>query len=103
MGLSGGLDSAVVAALCQRVFPNDNIGVIMPCDSDPTDVRYARLLAERIGMRTITVDLTETWEMLCTTVEGSLPDAPDETSIVGPGQRETAPADDRFVQCGRTL
>lgn len=80
VGLSGGLDSAVVAALCQRVFPNDNIGVIMPCDSDPTDVRYARLLAERIGMRTITVDLTETWEMLCTAVEGSLPDAPDETA-----------------------
>lgn len=79
VGISGGLDSAVVAALCQRAFPNANLGVVMPCDSDPIDLEYARLLAERIGMPMITVDLTDSWRGLCTVVEDALADAPSET------------------------
>jgi NAD+ synthase len=31
MGMSGGLDSSVVAVLCQRAFPQNMLGVIMPC------------------------------------------------------------------------
>jgi len=49
-GLSGGIDSAVVAALCKKAFPDDVLGVIMPCHSDPTDVEHAILVAERFDI-----------------------------------------------------
>ena len=38
VGLSGGLDSAVVMALCQRACPSNSLGLIMPCNSNPEDV-----------------------------------------------------------------
>ncbi|HBI26840.1 MAG TPA: NAD(+) synthetase, partial [Peptococcaceae bacterium] len=40
-GLSGGLDSALVGALCQRAFPEDSLAVIMPCYSLDQDMEDA--------------------------------------------------------------
>jgi len=57
VGLSGGIDSAVVAALAKRALGDEAYGVIMPCDSDPADADDARLLAEAIGLTYRTVDL----------------------------------------------
>src|SRR5436190_15860956 len=37
VGLSGGLDSAVVARLAQLAAPTRVIGAILPCYSDPED------------------------------------------------------------------
>ena len=34
VGLSGGVDSAVVVRLCQLAAPGQTIGLIMPCASD---------------------------------------------------------------------
>lgn len=77
VGLSGGIDSAVVAALCQRAFPEHNIGVMMPIDSSPIDAEYAELAARRIGMSFITVDLTSTWREMVSAIESPLVDAPE--------------------------
>jgi NAD+ synthase len=60
LGLSGGIDSAVVAALCTRAFADHTLGVIMPCESDPADAADAHLVAERFALRPCTVDLTAT-------------------------------------------
>lgn len=57
VGLSGGIDSAVVAALCRNVCPKSTLGVIMPCYSNPKDARHAQLLAESIGIEYKTVIL----------------------------------------------
>ena len=56
-GLSGGIDSAVVAALAKRAFPHHTLGVIMPCHSDPRDADDAALVAHHFGVPTSTVDL----------------------------------------------
>src|SRR5580765_7022746 len=37
VGLSGGLDSAVVARIAQLAAPGAVLGVILPCHSDPRD------------------------------------------------------------------
>ncbi|WP_003541665.1 NAD(+) synthase [Desulfotomaculum nigrificans] len=50
VGLSGGIDSAVVAALCKRAFPENVLGVIMPCFSNPEDAKDAKLVAETLGV-----------------------------------------------------
>lgn len=62
-GLSGGIDSAVVAAAARAATPHA-VGVIMPCESNPEDEAHARLVAQAIDLTTERVDLTETYHAL---------------------------------------
>ena len=65
IGLSGGLDSSVTAALCKRAFPDATLGLIVPCDNEPEDAEHASLLAEKFDIETKTIDLTKMFtEML---------------------------------------
>ena len=41
VGLSGGLDSSVVAVLCHRAFPQNMLGVLMPCYSSQEDAEHS--------------------------------------------------------------
>ena len=63
-GLSGGVDSAVVARLCQMASPGAVVGVIMPCHSDPKDEADARLLADHFGIPAVRVDLAPAYDRL---------------------------------------
>jgi NAD+ synthase len=56
-GLSGGIDSAVVAALAKQAFPHHALGVVMPCHSDPRDAEDGGLVAHHFGVPSATVDL----------------------------------------------
>jgi len=60
IGLSGGLDSAVVAYLCVRVLtPNNVHGLILPeRDSDPKSMGDARKLAKALGIKAEEIDLS---------------------------------------------
>ena len=64
VGLSGGVDSAVVARLCQMATPGKVIGVIMPCHSDPRDEQDAELLAHRFSLPAIRLDLAPAYDLL---------------------------------------
>ena len=64
VGLSGGVDSAVVAALCKRAFPHHSLALVMPCASDPADIDDAHLVAHHFGIASCTVDLTPTFHVL---------------------------------------
>ncbi|MCL4523454.1 MAG: NAD+ synthase [Acidobacteria bacterium] len=61
VGLSGGIDSAVVAAIAKAALGPDNVlGVAMPGPySSEGSVRDAQLLAERLGIRTLTLPISE--------------------------------------------
>ncbi|MDF2607663.1 MAG: nadE [Bacillales bacterium] len=72
VGVSGGIDSAVVAYLAKRAFPNDCIGVIMPCKSNPKDEEDAMRVISSSNIKYITVDLTETHNILFSTIESRL-------------------------------
>lgn len=56
-GMSGGLDSSVVAVLCQRAFPENCLGVLMPCCSNPKDREHAQLVASKFSIPTKVVVL----------------------------------------------
>ena len=60
LGLSGGVDSSVVAALAARAFGAENVlGIFMPeQDSDPDSLRLGREVAEWLGMPTVLEDIT---------------------------------------------
>ncbi|MDA8343970.1 MAG: NAD(+) synthase [Thermaerobacter sp.] len=79
VGLSGGIDSATVAALAKQAFGDRAFGVIMPCDSDPKDAEDARLVAEAIGMQHRIVDLTPVYQLLRETL--GLPDGAPRLAI----------------------
>ncbi|HIN16881.1 MAG TPA: NAD(+) synthetase, partial [Gammaproteobacteria bacterium] len=50
VGLSGGIDSATVARLCQLAMPDAVVGVLLPCHSDPQDAADARLVADHFDL-----------------------------------------------------
>ena len=61
-GLSGGVDSAVVAALSKLAFGDDHLAIVMPIHSLEEDEVDAKLLAEKLGIKTARVDLTSTYD-----------------------------------------
>jgi NAD+ synthase len=64
-GLSGGVDSATAAALAVRaVGPEQTLGALLPCHSQPEDAHLARLVAETFGIPTVTVDLSKAYDAL---------------------------------------
>ncbi len=57
VGISGGKDSSVVAALCVEALGKDRvIGVLMPCGVQK-DISASRLLVEHLGIRNIEVNV----------------------------------------------
>ena len=59
VGLSGGVDSSVAAALCVRALgPERVLGVLMPeTDSSPDSTRLGRLVAETLGITSVLEDI----------------------------------------------
>jgi NAD+ synthase len=59
VGLSGGIDSSVVAALSVRALGRERVlGLFMPEeDSDPESLRLGRLLADSLGVDTVLEDI----------------------------------------------
>jgi len=64
VGLSGGVDSAVVVVLCKRAFADSTLGVIMPCHSDKSDREQAELVAEKFAIPTEVVILDGVYDSL---------------------------------------
>src|SRR5690242_7593298 len=59
VGISGGIDSSVVAALGVRAFGKERVlGLLMPeRDSSGDSLRLGRMLAEKLGIEVITEDI----------------------------------------------
>ena len=61
VGMSGGVDSSLTAALCARALGPGNVhGFLMPyATSSPESAEHATLVAEQLGIETRTIDITE--------------------------------------------
>jgi len=64
LGLSGGIDSSVAAALCVRALGAERVlGLLMPeRDSSPDSLELGHMLAEHLGIRAILEDVSEVLE-----------------------------------------
>jgi NAD+ synthase len=60
VGMSGGVDSSLTAALCTRALGGKRVlGISLPeIESDPRDVKYARKVAKSFGIKHIVIDMT---------------------------------------------
>ncbi len=62
IGISGGKDSSIAAALCVEALGKDRvIGVLMPC-GEQADIDCARLLVEHLGIKNYTVNVKDAVE-----------------------------------------
>src|SRR5580765_3894831 len=64
VGLSGGLDSAVVARLAQLAAPSAVVAAMLPCHSDPADDRDAATVASHFSLTTVRIDLSSAYDLL---------------------------------------
>lgn len=63
LGLSGGIDSAVLSVLLRRSLGKENmLAVIMPCHSAEQDREHAEILAKKFDIPTCVVDLTKIFD-----------------------------------------
>ena len=72
VGISGGKDSSVVAALCAEALGKDRvIGVLMPC-GEQSDIDMAKLLVSHLGIRSVTVNIKNTVDALIASLPETL-------------------------------
>jgi NAD+ synthase len=87
VGLSGGIDSAVVARLAQLAAPGAVVGAILPCKSDPQDEHDAMLVATQFALPTVRIDLSASYDALVSSASAALASLP-------PKMRDAAPPED---------
>ena len=59
VGVSGGIDSAVVANLIKLACPDNSLGIILPIHSSKSSIDDAKLLVKQCNIQTITIELTD--------------------------------------------
>jgi len=71
VGLSGGIDSAVVARLCQLASPGQVVAVMLPCHSAAADEADARLVVDHFAIENVTVCLDAAYDALLEALEAA--------------------------------
>lgn len=84
VGLSGGIDSAVVIGLANMAAPGRVVGVVMPCGSDPQDESDGRVAAEHFDIPAIRLDLAPTYDRLVDDLRSALDELPSARRVEAP-------------------
>ncbi len=72
VGISGGKDSSVVAALCVEALGKDRvIGVLMPCGVQH-DIDMAKLLVSHLGIKHYEINIKDTRDAIIKELEGQV-------------------------------
>lgn len=63
-GVSGGVDSAVVAAIAKRAFPDNCMALLLPCESNFEDLLHGQAFVEEFNIPYRIVDLDNAYNLL---------------------------------------
>ncbi len=81
VGISGGKDSSVAAALCVEALGKDRvIGVLMP-NGEQHDIDMAYLLVNHLGIERYVVNIKDGYDGLLQSVEAAIGEASSDTKI----------------------
>ena len=81
IGISGGKDSSVCAAICVKALGKDRvIGVLMP-NGTQSDIADSRQLVEHLGIRSVTVNIAGAVDAIHTQLRAARIDATAQTEI----------------------
>lgn len=65
LGLSGGVDSTLVAAICRNTLGKDKLTcIMMPIDSNPNDLNDAKEVAKQLDLDYLVIDGSESFHRL---------------------------------------
>ena len=79
LGISGGKDSSVAAALCVRALGKDRvIGVLMP-NGEQSDIDVARDLVSFLGIESYEINIKEGYDALMKTIVGEIGEISNQT------------------------
>lgn len=82
VGLSGGIDSAVVAALAKKAFPDSTLAIILPVESSTEDVEDAWLVARTLDLNAVEINMDGVYRALLQTLESESNDLPADNLAV---------------------
>lgn len=72
VGISGGKDSSITAALCARALGKDRvIGVLMP-NGEQSDIAVARDLVATLGIKNVEINIKTAYDALCSEIEDKI-------------------------------
>lgn len=80
VGLSGGIDSAVVALLIKKAFPNNYLTLVMPCFSPQIDLDYASKLIQTHQLKSQIVNLDDAFLSFKKVLEKNI--QPEKSKII---------------------
>ncbi len=85
VGISGGKDSSVVAALCAEALGKERvIGVLMP-NGEQSDIDMSQLLVKHLGIRSYVINIQDGYNGLLSAVRQQLGEVSRDTTInLGP-------------------
>ena len=90
VGISGGKDSTVAAAICARALGRENvIGIMMP-DGVQSDIHDSQVLCDALGIPHFTINIGAMHEALLKEAEGQIPFSRVSNINVGPRLRMTS-------------
>jgi len=69
-GMSGGVDSAVVGALCKKAFPDNVQALYLPCFSNPVDMEHAKLATKAFNIPAKMAELSPVFSAFYKVLEG---------------------------------
>jgi NAD+ synthase len=89
VGLTGTLNSAVVAGLCHMALPGQVAAVLLPCHDEPRDETDARLAAAHFGIACPLLDIAPAYDRLVIDAEragllAGQADAHEGRAVAGP-------------------
>lgn len=72
IGISGGKDSSVVAALCVKALGKERVfGVLMP-NGEQADINYANELCEFLGINNVTINIESVYDTAIAKISDAL-------------------------------
>lgn len=77
VGVSGGIDSAVVANLIKKAFPENSLGVLLPIGKKVEDQKDALNVVEDAGLEYVGIDLTDSYNTTYETIQDQLKEKGD--------------------------
>src|SRR3954454_2462757 len=84
VGLSGGVDSAVVARLAQLAAPGNVVAAILPCHSDPQDERDANDVVKQFSLTAVRTDLSPAYDAAIAAAQAALHAVPSHIGVTKP-------------------
>lgn len=69
IGLSGGIDSSLTSLLCKKAFPDNTLGIIMPCGSSTRDQKDAEKHAEMFSIDYKVISLNNIYQEFINTID----------------------------------